>query len=77
MLAVNGAYTSIKQLFKATGLFNPVDVAFNNFALEQPPMNPWLAQPKTVEEQWSVWRTTVNPYQNFFGYREYLFQHLA
>lgn len=62
-------YTSLNQLFKATGMFYPVDNSFIGIPINFPPLNPMLHTPNSIGDQWELWKNTVSGFQNFFGYR--------
>lgn len=62
-------YTSILNLFKATGMFYPVDTRWIGVPLNRIPDNILAATPESKEFQWQYWKTSVGGVQGRTGYR--------
>jgi hypothetical protein len=62
-------YTSILNLFKSTGMFYPVDVAWSAVEDGRVPDNLNTANPFSRADQWSLWKTNIGGVQGSTGFR--------
>ncbi len=61
-------HTSILNLFKATGMFYPVDVLWQGVGIGRQPTDVPTATPHTQQAQWAVWADYTTDQQSTFGY---------